>query len=572
MVALPNVQYDPNNPPDFITNTTSYRPDIGMASAALNQTLNREMPPHGSEEMLYDPSIKRSMPEGWEKLVSRDGVNQFANKLVNETVAQLKGDINRAVTTSTGFQPYVLEKPAYFIFPVETPFLARTPRMVGAGTDIEHWKSVLSMFFYGGVNAGPFGQTNLGGTTDGGTSLQGPVYNLQNYQSSYQTIAQYNSVTFQSQWRSRALEGDLLARMKANLIYTLKLQEENWLLNGAVKLWAPAKPLLTAATTGGNITGSPTTFWIQITAVNGNGESLPSTAASVVLGSTSTGAITINFSGVINATSYNVYIGTGSTQPTNSNMFIGVAADFSPANVPTQPTDYIGSMAVSTILVTKPTTGANPPVANTATVSQNLFDGVQSLCYLNPNTGANPSVGEQGMTSVIVQPAAGTGLLAIQDFQFLFRKMYSQARADPSVVFVSPVEAVTLDNLVGTSSNFRILAEKQSAGEIASVTAGVKVRYILNQVTGREVEVCTLPFLPQGTVIALSYSLPFPAPDITDPPFRVMVNQDYTAVDYPPTQANPTTWGFGYFVDETLVSQYQGGIGILTGIQPPVGV
>jgi hypothetical protein len=405
MVAQPNIQYDPNNPPDAIVSSTTYRPDIGMASAALNAVLNREMPDLKSEEMLYDPSIKRSMPEGWERLSTREQVPGFANKLVNETVAQLKGDINRAVTTSTGFTPYVLEKPAYFIFPVETPFLARTPRMVGEGTDIQHWKSVLSMFYYGGVNSGPFGQTNLGGTSDGGTSLQGPVYNLQSYQASYQTIAEYNTVTFQSQWRSRALEGDLLARMKANLIYTLKLQEENWLLNGAANLWAPAKPLLTASTSGGNITGSPTTFWVQITAVNSNGESLPSTAASVSMGSTSTGSITITFSGVINATSYNVYVGTGSTQPVNSSMFISITADIT-GGLPQQPTDYIGSMSISCVLVTNPTSGAHPPATNTATVGLNLFNGSQALCYLNPNTGGNPSVGEQGMTSVIIQPAA----------------------------------------------------------------------------------------------------------------------------------------------------------------------
>jgi hypothetical protein len=126
--------------------------------------------------------------------------------------------------------------------------------------------------------------------------------------------------------------------------------------------------------------------------------------------------------------------------------------------------------------------------------------------------------------------------------------------------------------LVGTASNFRIIAEKGSAGEIANVTAGVKVRSILNQVTGEEVEVCTLPFLPQGTIMAGSYSLPFPAPDIKDPPFVVMVNQDYMAVDYPPTQANPQTWGFGYFTDETLVNRFLGGWGLINGIQPPVGV
>src|SRR5581483_10180728 len=192
--------------------------------------------------------------------------------------------------------------------------------------------------------------SHWGGVTDGGTTIDSPVYVLNPYQSTYQTIAQCNRVTFQSQWRSRALEGDMLARRKVELVYALKLQEENWIINGASKLWRPAKPLLTGSTSGGNLAGS-TTYWVQITAVNGGGETTPSAAASVTLGSTSTGSITILFAGVIGATSYNVYLGTGSTQPTNSNMFIAVSADFSPSGLPQQPADYIGSLSISALMV-----------------------------------------------------------------------------------------------------------------------------------------------------------------------------------------------------------------------------
>lgn len=562
------------NPPDFRVENVNYTPEqIMAASAAMNAVLNRPLPAPGT--VFYDPEEKRSLdPEGYPLIHQRSQLPQFASKLTQQTVQQLRGDIQRAVTTSTGFTPYVLESPAKFIFPVECPFAALAPRMVGDGTDIEHWKSVLSMFFYNSTNSGPFGQTNLGGTSDGATSLQGPVYNLQNYTANYQTIAQYNSVTFQSEWRSRALEGSLLARMKANLIYGLKLQEENWLINGAAKLWRPAKPLVTALTTGGSITDdTATNFWFAVSAVNGNGESLPSAVTGpIALTETEAGSFTLTFEGVINATSYNVYVANQAGAPSNSQLFIAVTGNFSNSALPVQPTDYVGSMSITATMTTVPTSGAHPLTTGTATVSQNLFDGAVSLCYLNPNTGSNPSVGEQGMTSMIIQPAATSGLLAVQDFQLLFRKMYSQARADPSHVFLSPVEAVTLDNLVGTSSNFRVIGEPNSAGAIGGLTAGTKVRKVLNQVTGTEVQVVTLPFLPQGTIMAASYAIPFPAPDIKDPPFRVMCNVDYTAVDYPPSQANPQTWGFGYFVDETLVNQYQGGWGIIEGIQPAAGV
>jgi len=557
-------EFKEDNPPDAITSPRAFRPDIRAAAESLN--LVRTLDAYKPGEMLQSPDEIRSIVP-----LRRDQIGAFSSKLIADTVAQVQGDTTRAINTSTGFTPYVLETPAKVIFPVQAPMVQLTPRMVGKGTDIEHWKSVISIF----NQQGPFSQTHWGGTTDGSTTLDSPVYVLNNYQSTYQTIAEYNSVTFQSQWRSRALEGDMLARRKVELVYALKLQEENWLINGASKLWAPAPPLLTTATTGGTFAAA--TYWLLVTAINGAGETLAysSTAKSITTtGSTST--ITLTFSGVIGATGYQVYIGTGSTQPANSAMWRTAAANFVGAALPTNGADYIGSMGITATVTVNNTSGTAyssvVTAGNTAAVSTNVFDGAQSLCYLNPNSGTGLSVGEQGMTSVIVQPAATTGLMALQDIQLLFRRMFSQAMADPSHLFVSPVEAVTIDNLIGTASNFRILAEPQSAGGIRDLVAGQKVTHILNQVTGTTVQVVTLPYLPQGTIMAGSFSIPYPAPDVQDPPFRLMINQDYTSVDYPPTQSAPQTWGFGIFVDETLVNQWQGGWGLLSGIQPAAGV
>jgi len=558
MGDAPAVIHREQTPPDAIVSANAYRPDPRMAAESMNYI--RTLDQHRYGDMLQTAEETRSIAP-----MRRDQIGPFSSKLIADTVQQAQGDVQRAITTSTGFTPYVLETPAKVIFPVQAPMVQLTPRMVGRGTDIEHWKSVISIFNQGG----PFSQSHWGGTTDGSATIDSPVYVLNNYTATYQTIAEYNSVTFQSQWRSRALEGDMLARRKVELVYALKLQEENWLVNGATKIWRPARPLLTASTTGGSL--ATATYWVQISATNAAGETLPSSIVSVPV-TGSTGSITINWSGVIGATGYNIYIGTGSTQPTNSNMFICVTGDLVSGALPVQPADYIGSMALSTVLKVAPTTGANPLTTSTATAATNLFDGMVSLCYLNPNAGTGLSVGEQGMTSVIVQPSQTSGLMILQDLQLLFRKMFSQAMAEPSHLFVSPVEAVTIDNLIGTASNFRILAEPQSAGGISSLVAGQKVTHILNQVTGTTVQVVTLPYLPQGTVVAGSFSIPYPAPDVQDPPFRLMINQDYTSIDYPPTQASPQTWGFGIFVDETLVNQFQGGWGILEGIQPAAGV
>lgn len=491
-------------------------------------------------------------------------------QITNETVEMLQGDVNRAITTATGFTPYILEKPAKVIFPTDTPLLRMTPRILGQGGPVEHWIAVTSVFNGGG----PFSLAHLGATGDGSTTLDQPTYNLSNYQNTYQTIALYNSVTLQAQWRTRALEGDLLARRRLELLYALKLTEENWLINGSSKLWAPAPPLLTASTTGGSLAAG--TYWYIITAVNANGETLGSTIKTAVVASGTTGSVSITFSGVPFAASYNIYAAVNSTQPANSAIFKQVAADFVGSALPVQPSDPM-SMSITAVHTTLQASGTAystiVSAGNTATTvlisgQAAMFDGAQSLLYQNALVGSPASVGEAGESAVIIQPAATTGLLALSDLQTLFRRMYSYARANPTHLFVSPVEGVTLDNLIGTASNYRIVADPNDSKSVGNLMAGQKVTQILNQVTGGVVNVVTLPYLPQGTIMAASFDTPYPMPGLDMAPFRVMVNQDYYSLDYPATQANPQQIGFGDFVDETLVNQYIGGWGLINGIQP----
>ena len=99
-----------------------------------------------------------------------------------------------------------------------------------------------------------------------------------------------------------------------------------------------------------------------------------------------------------------------------------------------------------------------------------------------------------------------------------------------------------------------------------NLTAGFKVTRVLNQVTQTLVNIVQLPFLAQGTMIAASFTFPYPVAAYGNTPFRVITNQEYYGVDYPPTQQNPTAWGMGDFVDETLVIEFLGGMGILNGI------
>jgi hypothetical protein len=491
-----------------------------------------------------------------------------------ELVRQQRADITRAITTATGFIGYDLKTPAAMLVPFLTPLLNMLPREGGVGVDIHNWKAVVD--FFGG--SGP--QSVIGAVADGGTpsSLSYSVTPLSN---TFRTIGLMNSETFQAQWRARQLQGDLKATLTAQLLFALKLVEENWLINMSDYLWTPPPILMSAVNSGGTITSaSGANMYFIITAANAQGESI-GTAQQVIAVPGTTSSITLTIFTVPNATKYNVYAGQAATPPANAAMWLqGAAAQFGNANALNQPASPIQGSFTATMTAPPATTGtaystvlAGLGTTGTAKVavdgSNNVitYKGTQSLVYTN--VGASTNVGAGGLKSQILQPVATTGFLALSDIQALFTQMYLNARADPKVLFVSPQDAITINNLVATNGETRVVVSGDR-GSVTSgqmdLTAGFKVTRVLNQVTQTLVDIVQLPFLAQGTMIAASFTFPYPVSGYGNTPFRVITNQEYFGVDYPPTQQNPTAWGMGDFVDETLVQEFIGGMGIINGI------
>ena len=488
-------------------------------------------------------------------------------------VQQSRADLQRAgITTATGFIGYDLKVPAAALVPFLTPLLNMLPRETGVGVDIHNWKAITD--FFGG--SGP--QSIVGAVADGGTPSF-VSYSVSALSNTFRTIGLQNSETFQAQWRGRQLQGDLRATLTAQLLFALKLVEENWLINMSDLLWTPPPILLSAVNSGGTITNAvSSTMWFIVTAKNANGETLGTAMQSILIPGT-TSSITLTIFTVPNAVTYNVYAALSSTAPATSAMFPQSAlTQFGNANALNQPASPIQGSFTAVMTAPAGTSGtaysAGPGTnGNTAKVAVDgggnilTYRGTQSLIYANQ--AASTNVGAGGLKPQVLQPAATTGFLALADIQQLFTNMYLNARADPKVLFVSPQDAITINNLVATNGETRVVV----SGDRASVqtgqmdlTAGFKVTRILNQVTQTLVNIVQLPFLAQGTMIAASFTFPYPVAGYGNTPFRVILNQEYYGVDYPPTQQNPTTWGMGDFVDETLVIEFLGGMGIMQGI------
>ena len=486
----------------------------------------------------------------------------------DETVALVRAamaDTTRAITTATGIIGYELEAPAKVIVPVITPLVNMLPRRKGSSIDVVHWKAITSFDT----------ARNWGTLADGGTPAQ-VTYQVASMQNTIQTLSLMNAVSFQAQWRGRSLEADVRARRTAELLYQLKITEERWLLGASAYLMVPPKPLLATTTTGGAVTAN--TYWVQVTAIDAQGETTPSAAVSVVTtGATST--ITVTIYTVPNATGYNVYIGTGATQPANGAMFIQPSISGN-ANAP-QPAigavvtlqDGLTKMpsgevqpAYFTVTLTAAvaTTGANPPAANTAKTIVDgggnvlMWDGIIAQAINNQSTANGATLGAQ-----VAQPAGANGVLALSDIDNLLAAMYLQAAGDPDYIIMNPLDNVRLTNLVVGAGQLRYVVQS-TAGDQGDLTAQYRVTRYLNKSTGKEMPIILDRYCPQGTMVFLPMSVPFPVPEI-GAAVEIETNQEYWGVDFAITDSN---FKFADYLDSTVKVYFLGGLGVLRGIYP----
>jgi len=475
-------------------------------------------------------------------------------------------DTTRAITTATGFIGYELEAPAKVIVPVVTPLVNMLPRRKGSGIDVVHWKAITSFDT----------ARNWGTLADGGTP-SAVTYSVVSMQNTIQTIALMNQVSFQAQWRGRSLEADVRARRTAELLYQLKITEERWILGGSALLMVPPKPIATTATAGGAVAAA--TNWIKVTAKNGQGETTGSAATSIVTtGTTST--ITVTIFTVPNATQYNVYMGTGATLPADSAMWLQTSISGANAAQPatgavvtlqdgltTMPSGEVQPAYITvtlTVALLTAGTALSTVASNTAKTfvdgsgNELMWDGLIAQALLNATTANGSTLGAQ-----VSQPAAATGVLALSDIDNLLASMYLQAAGDPDYIVMNPLDNVKLTNLVVNAGQLRYVVQSQG-GDNGDLTAQYRVTRYLNKSTGKEMPIILDRYCPQGHMLFLPMSIPYPVPEVSSA-IEIETNQEYWGVDFAITDSN---FKFADYVDETLKVYFLGGLGVLRGIYP----
>lgn len=470
---------------------------------------------------------------------------------------------------------YYLEEGAKFIMPLDTPFKNDLPRIPGKGIDVMHWRTILDVFGGNGPQLSNF-ILQQQGTPNHAT------YQWADFNNVFKTLSWGDKITEESELYGQLFEPDMRAKIVSKLIPSLMLGQEMAYIQGGQTLWSPPLPLASGSTTGGALAAA--TYWFLVTAINANGETLavqPAGVSVVTTGTTS--SITLTIFRVPGATAYNVYVGTGSSQPANSAMWLqsattqfggannlndpgGVTQGYFTATMTAAPatsgTSY--ASAVTTIQANTLSGLANSAImfksTETNTLGQPLtFDGFLALIYKYAGVGSQFGIG--GMTSLVNTVGGPLTQTAIDS---ILETAHINSRANPGKMYVGIKDARQVTKIVSTATNYRVVSNNGS--NQGDLTVGFRATKYINPVTGRLIDVVMLPYLPQGTIFFASMELPFPVAEIERPVVRVEYNREMWAREYAPDQNHQTQWQYAAFTNESLACQFMGGQFLLNGI------
>jgi hypothetical protein len=123
------------------------------------------------------------------------------------------------------------------------------------------------------------------------------------------------------------------------------------------------------------------------------------------------------------------------------------------------------------------------------------------------------------------------------EYQNAFASMYEETKADPDQILINGFDRLALSNAILTGGTnigaYRVTID--NATQSGGVQVGAVVQSILNEVTGKQVDIMVHPWMPAGNSVIRSISLPMPDSNVSEC-FAMSLVQDYCAINWPPTQ------------------------------------
>ena len=468
------------------------------------------------------------------KSLTPDALAGLNNAISAQRLAMqdIQKDISLTSPLSTSFAAFDLEAPAKLLTPRPTPLRNRIPRKKGVGTS----HRVKRITGYTGTGTGGQGQIWPGVSETTTTAFgsinfeRGPKisYTADDIVLPYNRYSLSDSVSFDANFSGLGYQ-DLRQLSSTSTLYATMLMEERMMLMGRGTATgyagalnggsAPSAATVAGATAAGSVTAiAANTYYVYYTAdagisSTGFGESIVSGVASATTTSGQMLTVTIP-TAITGALGYNIYVGTTT----------GAANAYYQGRT-TGTVFTVGGAATST-------TGNQGPLKTTGSVASRA--AADTSAYATGYDGILPTL--LGSSSGYINNIAGSfsNTNPGTEFQSVFAGLYNSVKADPDAILINGSDRKQLsDSIKGAANaNYRLnITQDETTGAVlGSVVGG-----IVNEVTGKSVDLIVHPWLPQGVAPVISWTLPIPDTEVSDVWSNYLV-QDYMGIQWPVTQ------------------------------------
>lgn len=473
--------------------------------------------------------------------------------------------VEKAISTGSGLVAFDLQAPAKNLYPVNTPFLKRIPRVGGGVGTATNWKAVNALTGSGFDNTGWVPEGQRAGQMS---------YTTSSKSAAYATLGEEDQATWEAVSAGRTFE-DVRATMTMRLIQKTKLKEESAIIfgNGSLQLGTPATPTLAAGGSGGTLPGAPTTYSVFVVALTMEGFRNSSLAGGVATSKTVTGADGKTFT--VNGGSSNKSV--AATQAVTLGQILSCSV--TPIQGAVAYAWFVGTAGneklekittINSVTFSAPLLGtgqaATAVTADCSTNSQlGAFDGLLTTA-LKAGSGAyinSLATGTAGTGTVLT--ASGKG--SVNEIDAMFQGMWDTSQVSPTLLACNSQQLKDITTKVLSNGSAPLLQYFQDpkAGEY-KLTAGGTIEFYYNPFLngGMRVPIVIHPQIAPGTILAWCDDLPMQyqsneVPNVVE----MKVRRDYYQVDWAPTTRADMS---GVYVEEVLAVYAPFAMGVITNI------
>jgi hypothetical protein len=477
---------------------------------------------------------------------------QASLEQLKSTSPDLMKDFNLTSPIPTGAVAFDLEAPMKELAPRPTPIRNRIPRERGIGTS--HRFKTITGFTGSGtggvgvVHPGIVDTTQNNFAVSGSSNAlyynRGPKISYAGIDTSlpYMQFSLSDEVTWSAQYAGQGYQ-DIRQVSRTHLLYSSMLMEERMMLYGRGTtspyvgvLAAPTIGTATARSAAAGetaITGVSTNVYVKIVAELGDwGVSQTSAAVSAA---PSTQVVDVTYTLPAGATGARMFVSTGSSDPGDAARWFVTSIRSGYNKITLQGALPTSGSSVAAYALPSGAT-VNLAAADGGTGFAAGYDGIWAYCT-GANSGYNNAINTTFSTS---NPGA--------EYQTAFAAMFDAVKADPDRIMQNGRDRKQLSDALKSTSGgpyqFKVTQD-----EVTGVTLGSIVSSIVNEVTGKTVDVEVHPWMPQGNSAIISDTLPIPDTQVSNvwAAFNV---QDYLGMDWPVQQFSyeSSSYWFGTFV------------------------